>query len=210
MAEMSMNRVIHCAFRRDLKRFEGALETFPDGDAPRAEQLWTAWVNFNDQLTIHHTGEHEIAWPALRQLGFSEDVLTQWDAEHEQLAAALESTGAAMQTLRRTATATDAKAAAEAMANLSAVAAEHLDHEDADLEPFYLAKKNTPEMKAMGRKFAKVSPPVAGTFFAWLQDGATSEEQASLRQNVPGPVLAIIGAAFGRKYRSSVAPVWRA
>ena len=73
MAEMSMNRVIHGAFRRDLQRFEDALAAFPDGDAGRAEQLWTAWANFDDQLTRHHVGEHEIAWPTLRQLGLSED-----------------------------------------------------------------------------------------------------------------------------------------
>jgi len=95
------------------------------------------------------------------------------------------------------------------MANLSAVATEHLDHEEADLEPLYLTKKDTPEIKAMNRKFARVSPPVAGTFFAWLQDGATSDEWASVRQTIPGPVLAMLGVLFGRTYRHSIAPTWR-
>ena len=209
MAEMSMNRVIHGAFRRDLRRFDGALGTFADGDSRRAEQLWLAWANFDDQLTRHHTGEHEIAWPTLRQLGFDADLLTKWDAEHERLAAGLRAAGAAMQALRRSPTAANAKAAGEAMGNLSAVASEHLDHEEADLEPFYLAKEDTPEMKAMGRKFSKVSPPVAGVFFAWLQDGATSDEMTNMRRTVPGPVLAILGGVFGRSYRRSIAPVWR-
>ncbi len=41
-----------------------------------------------------------------------------------------------------------------------------------------------------------------------MDDGATAEEKAALRQSVPGPVLAVIGAIFGRKYRKEVAPVW--
>jgi len=209
MAEMSMNRVIHGAFRRDLERFEESLAAFVDGDAGRAERLWTAWANFDDQLTRHHVGEQEIAWPTLRQLGLSEDLITQWDAEHDRLAEALRAADQAMRALRNSPSAANAQAARDAVAKLSSVAVEHLDHEEADLEPFYLAKKDTPELKAMGRKFGQMSPPAAGTFFAWLQDGATSEEAASLRRNVPGPVVAILGGVFGRTYRRTIAPVWR-
>ena len=210
MAEMSMNRVIHGAFRRDLQRFEDALAAFSDGDAGRTEQLWTAWANFDDQLTRHHVGEHEIAWPTLRQLGLSEDLLTQWDAEHDRMAEALRAADEAMRTLRGSPSAANAQAARDATAKLSAIALEHLDHEETELEPFYLAKKDTPEIKAMVRKFAKMPPPAAGTFFAWLQDGPTSEELANLRRSVPGPVLAILGGVFGRTYRRTIAPVWRA
>ena len=69
--------------------------------------------------------------------------------------------------------------------------------------------KDTPELKAMGRKFGKVAPPVAGTFFAWLQDGANAEELAAIRTSVPGPVLAILGGLFGWKYRRQIQPAWR-
>jgi hemerythrin-like domain-containing protein len=207
---MSMNRVIHGAFRRDLRRFDESLAAFVDGDAGRAEQLWTAWANFDDQLTRHHVGEHEIAWPTLRQLGLSEDLITQWDVEHDRMTEALGAADEAMRTLRGSPSAANAQAARDATAKLSAVALEHLDHEETDLEPFYLARKDTPEIKAMGRKFGKVPPPAAGTFFAWLQDGATSEEMANLRHSVPGPVLAILGGVFGRTYRRTIAPVWRA
>jgi hypothetical protein len=210
MAQMSMNRVIHGAFRRDLARFDDALATIADGDSRRAEQLSVAWANFYGQLTYHHTSEHEIAWPALRQIGVSDDQISQFDAEHERMAAALKVADDAMQTLRRTPSADYAKAAREAVSNLSAVATEHLEHEEAGVESVYLAKKDTPEMKEMGRKFSRdMRPPAAGTFFAWLQDGASSDEQAALRKTVPGPVIAIIGGIFGRTYRRTIAPVWR-
>src|SRR5215213_8959442 len=89
MSEMSMNKVIHGAFRRDLGRFIAALDGFAEGDASRARQLGAAWANFDDQLTHHHEGEHEIAWPALEAIGVSRELLADMDAEHATMAAAL-------------------------------------------------------------------------------------------------------------------------
>jgi hypothetical protein len=64
-------------------------------------------------------------------------------------------------------------------------------------------------MKEMGKKFSRRSgPATAGTFFAWMQDGATAEERSALADNVPRPVVAVIGGIFGRRYRREVAPVW--
>jgi hypothetical protein len=208
MAEMSMNRVIHAAVRRDLDRFTNALSTI-DGER-RAEQLSAAWANFHEQLTRHHSSEHRIAWPALSKAGVSDDLISQFDAEHDRMAAALESADQAMRSWRGTPSAESAKAAREAVATLRATATEHLDHEEAELEPFFLEHAHTPEMKQMGRAFGReLKPPEAGTFFAWLQDGASGDELAGLRQNVPGPVVAIIGGVFGGKYRRTIAQAWR-
>jgi hypothetical protein len=209
MAEMSMNKAIHAAFRRDLGRFIDALGRFPDGDRQRAEQLATAWANFDAQLTNHHEGEHDIAWPALQAVGVSHDVLTQMDAEHEAMATALAGVRTTMAALRGSASAADAAAALTAMQELQRVTVVHLDHEEADLEPVYLAKKDTAELKAMGREFAKVGPVQGGTFFAWALDGAAPEETRAIAGTVPKPVLTIIAGVFGRNYRRTVAPVWR-
>ena len=208
--DMSMNRVIHAAVRRDLDRFTGALSTPGGGDQRRAGQVSAAWANFHEQLTRHHSSEHRIAWPALRKAGISDDLLTQFDAEHDRMAAALERADQAMRSVRATPSAENVKAAREAVATLRATTTEHLDHEEAELEPFYLEHARTPEMKAMGRAFGReYKPAEAGTYFAWLQDGASTDELAGLRQNVPGPVIAIIGRVFGGKYRRTIAPTWR-
>ena len=61
----------------------------------------------------------------------------------------------------------------------------------------------------MGREFGKVSPAKGGRFFAWVLDGASPDEHAAVAQDVPGPVLSIIGGIFGRGYRSDVASVWQ-
>ena len=209
MATMSMNKAIHGAFRRDLQRFLDALGSFRDGDHARAAQLGRAWDNFDAQLTDHHEGEHAIAWPALESIGVSRTTLEQMDAEHERMAASLAHTRTAMASFRSSATAADAAAARAAFEQLQAVTTAHLDHEEAEIEPVYLAHADGPEMKAMGRQFAKVSPAQGGRFFAWVTDGATAEEMATITGNVPKPVLAVIRGIWGRGYRRDVAPAWR-
>ena len=209
MAEMSMNKAIHRAVRRDLRRFLDATAHFPAGDRARAEELARAWENFHFELTYHHEGEHETAWPALEAVGVSPDLLATLDTEHDAMAAALTETASAMGTLRASASREDAAAAHASIERLEEVTVAHLDHEEAELEPVYQARRDSPEIKAMGKKFAKVSPARAGRYFAWLTDGAGPEEMASIRATVPAPVLKVITGIFGRGYRREIAPVWR-
>ena len=86
----------------------------------------------------------------------------------------------------------------------------HLDHEEAETEEALTQNEGDPALKEMGKQFSRRSSPAkAGTFFAWMQDGATQEEMSALRANVPGPVLTVLGGLFGRRYRKEVATVWR-
>ena len=208
MAEMSMNKVIHAAIRRDLDRFVAALGGFPSGDRGRAGDLLTAWRNFDEQLTHHHEGEHEIAWPALESIGVSKELLDTMDGEHDTMSAALADARIAMTTLAMTAAESDAAAALACMETLRETTVHHLEHEEAELEPVFQEHRESPQMKAMGKQFGKVSPSRGGTFFAWVLDGATPEQRAAVTSEVPGPVLAIIGGVFGRGYRKNVATVW--
>jgi hypothetical protein len=136
-------------------------------------------------------------------------VLTQLDAEHDTMAGALTAARTMMGALSNSASAEDAAAARTAMLELQRVTVEHFDHEEKEIEPVYLEKEGTPEMKAMGREFAKVSPTQGGTFFAWALDGATPTESSAITGTIPKPVLTVILGLFGRSYRKSVAPVWR-
>jgi hypothetical protein len=207
---MSMNKVIHAAVRRDLGRFRTALDAFADGDRGRAQGLHRAWTNFDAQLTEHHEGEHEIAWPAMKAIGISGSTIDSFDAEHEAMAAHLATTRAAIAKLSSRATRADADAAAAAMEKLQTTTVTHLDHEEAETEAALIQHNGDPAMKEMGKQFGRrVGMPKAGIFFAWVQDGATPNEKSALRQSVPGPVLAIIGGVFGRPYRKAIAPVWR-
>jgi hypothetical protein len=209
MATMSMNKVIHAAFRRDLDRFEGALTAFPVGDATRADRLGAAWDNFDRQLTDHHEGEHEIAWPALQQIGVTQETLEQMDAEHSVMADALAGARSKMAALRSSPGAGEAEAALASMRHLREVTIRHLDHEEQEIEPVFLQHEDSPAIKEMGRKFAKVGPKKGGQFFAWLTDGASQQERAAIGASVPAPVLTIMVGLFGRKYRKRVAPAWK-
>jgi hypothetical protein len=207
MATMSMNKVIHSAFRRDLDRFAGALDGFRDGDAARAADLGRAWDNFDAQLTDHHEGEHEVAWPHLERAGVATDLLAQMDAEHGVMLAALEEAREAMTALRSDPSAARAATARQAVERLRRATVDHLDHEERELEPFYLEHHDHPEVVAMSREFRKRNVSGAGQFLAWVTDGATPEERASIA--VPPPVFAVMTGLFGRRYRKDIAPVWR-
>jgi hypothetical protein len=208
MSEMSMNRVIHAAVRRDLDRFVTALQTFPPGDIARAKDLGRAWKNFEFELTYHHEGEHETAWPALEQVGVSRDLLREMDEEHAVMGQALVEAGEAMTALTRSAGVAESRAAAAAFTHLREVTVRHLDHEEAELEKVYLENHDAPAMKEMGKKFARVSPARGGHFFAWLLDDASPDAREAIGQTVPGPVLAGLTTVFGRRYRKQVASVW--
>jgi hypothetical protein len=205
---MSMNKVIHAAFRRDLDRFLSALSRFTDGDAGRAEGLGRAWDNFDFQLTKHHEGEHEIAWPALARVGVTQQTIDQMDAEHDVMAERLSAARASMAALRSTPTAANAETARTAMGELKTVTIEHLDHEERELEPVYQAKVDDPAIKEMGKKFSKVGPKEGGVFFAWLTDGISPEAEASINATIPAPVRAVVSGLFGRSYKKDIAPVW--
>jgi len=208
-ASMSMNKVIHCAVRRDLGRFRTALEQFPDGDHARAAALHRAWENFDAQLTDHHEGEHEVAWPAMRAIGISEASITSFDVEHEAMAKELAASRAALERLARSASRADADAALEAVTRLDETTTTHLDHEETLTEPALAEHEGHAALKEMGRKFSRRSGPAkAGNFFAWVQDGAAPDELAAFRAQVPRPVVAVMGGLFGRRYRKEVAPTW--
>jgi hemerythrin-like domain-containing protein len=210
MAEMSMNKVIHGAFRRDLDRFVNALQTFHPGDTERAHGLVRAWDNFDKQLVDHHEGEHEIAWPALQSIGVTAETIAQMDAEHSAMSLALIQARGAMHGFLLETDEGVREVALHAVEHLREVTVTHLDHEEQVIEPVYLANEKGPEMVAMGKKFAKVGPRTGGIFFAWVLDGITPAEREALGSTIPGPVLAILTSVFGRGYTKNVAPVWAA
>jgi hypothetical protein len=209
MATMSMNKAIHGAVRRDLRRFRDATASFTDGDTARAAALGVAWDNFDTQLTHHHEGEHEIAWPAMLALGVTRETLDGFDSEHDSMAQALGKTRLAIAAFRRSGAAADANAVNAKITELQTITEAHLGHEEDAVEQLMMDKADDPIIKDMGRKFGKVSPAVGGVFFEWVRDGATPDEVAAIEDNVPKPVLTIIGGLFGRRYRKHVAPVWR-
>ena len=204
----TMNTIIHAAFRRDLRRFDAALAVFPPGSQQRAEQLGTAWDNLDHQLRHHHEDEETIFWPALRELGAEESLVGDLGGEHEQMLRTLDTATASMRTLRAEPTADRARAARADVDALRTVLEDHLAHEERDLEPFTAQHRSAPQIKAAVGAVRKRHKGSAGTFFAWLSDGADDDAKAGLRKELPPPVLKVLVAVAGRDYRRRIASVW--
>ena len=204
-----MNGLIHNAVRRDLTRLATALDPWEDGNRERARHLERAFANLRRELTHHHEGEDSHVWPFLAGGGADADLLGEMETEHAAMAAALAETGTALSALAHTGSAADAAAARASVARTRAVVAAHLDHEEAELEPLLRKHEATAEWKAVTRKLRHRSPGDAGSFFAWLTDGMSTDDRAALRSTVPAPVTTVLALVFGRRYSREVAPVWR-
>ena len=207
---LTMNTVVHAAFRRTLTRFDHALAAFPDGSQPRADQLGRAWDFFEQELHHHHDYEEEYFWPALQQTDADLSSLAELDAEHGAMRAALERASRAMGTLRSGPTATAAGAARAAVAELAEVLLDHLAHEERDLEPVSAAYQDAPPMKAALAQVKKAHLKHLGNFVEWLEDGADASDLAAMRKELPPPVIFLFGKIAGRRYRRQIAPTWHA
>lgn len=204
----TMNTIIHAALRRDLARFDAALADFP-GTRDRADQLWAAWENYEHQLHKHHEGEETIFFPALQEVGADVVLVNDLDGEHQRMTGALEAATTAMKALHHSPSADNASAARESITAFGTIMNDHLDHEERELEPFAAANlKGTPQGKAAQAAVRRSMKGQAGTFFAWLSDGAGPAERTALSQEIPAPVLFAIRTFGGRDYRRRIAPVW--
>ena len=207
--ELTMNRLIHAAVRRDLSRLSAALESFRDGDIARARDLDRAYVNLRRELTRHHEGEDTHIWPMLEKAGVEPTLLHTMESEHHAMADALSDTGAAMTALATSGSAAAADAARASVLRTQAVVDQHFGHEENELEPHLHAYEETPEWKAVEKQLSRQPPSVAGPFFAWLTDGMSGQHRAFLKTLVPAPVVTLLAKLFGRRYSRDIAPVWR-
>jgi hemerythrin-like domain-containing protein len=204
----TLNTVIHAAFRRDLKRLDGALASFPEGSRQRADAIARAWDNYAAQLHHHHQDEETIFWPAFLELGVDTTLMDALEGEHEAMTRALEGAESAMAAFHADPTAARAAEARGAVQTLHDVLDAHLQHEERDLEPWAAQQMETPQIKAAAKAVRKAHKGGAGTFMTWLQDGAGPEEIAFMRSEIPPPVLFMITKLGGRGYRRDVASVW--
>jgi hemerythrin-like domain-containing protein len=204
----SMNSIIHDAFRRDLRRFDAALADPAASDPRRGEQLSAAWDNFATQLHDHHSDEETIFWPAVRSLGVDEGLADELAFEHGQMLGALGSANSAMQAYRAFPSRDTAAGARLAIEELAKTVTHHLDHEEADLDPFAAAHADSAQMKQAQRAVRRAHRGNTGTFFAWLLDGASDEDARALREEVPAPVVFLLTRTSGRRYRKTIAAAW--
>jgi hypothetical protein len=206
--ETTLNPAIHAAFRRDLTRFDEALDAFRDGDGEGAARLSAAWGQFSYQLHRHHQDEESFFWPAFNELGVDMAIVDSLESEHHVMVNALEAADDAMVDYASDPSTEHAKTARLAIGELNRVLCDHLAHEERDLDPFSVANKRTIQHKAAERATRKAHREGAGNFFAWLTDGCDPETARIIRREVPPPVLWLLTRIGGREYNRRIAPTW--
>src|SRR3712207_5766611 len=182
--QLTMNRVIHAAVRRDLDRLDGALGGMADGDRTRAQALDRAYRNLQTELTHHHEGEDTHIWPMLASVGVDRELLGAMESEHSAMADALTETRSAMAAVAMSGSRADAEEARDSLRRTREVIERHLQHEETELEPQLAPHHDSPEWRAVEKKLRSQPLPVAGRFFAWLTDGMSGEHRAFLAQTV--------------------------
>jgi hemerythrin-like domain-containing protein len=209
MAEMTMNRVIHAAVRRDLDRLQRALGSVADGDTERARALQRAYANLHAELTHHHEQEDRLIFPAVSRMGVQPSLIGAMDVEHQAMSGALTEAARLMEAYAATGAAGDAATARAGVEDASRVVERHLRHEEDELEPLITPHFESAEWKRVEKQLRQVPPTTAGRFFAWLTDGMDPAERRYLRTVVPAPVVLVLSRVLGRRYHREVAPVWR-
>jgi hypothetical protein len=206
---LTMNTVIHAAVRRDLRRFAAALNSFPVGSKERANQLSRAWQHLDGQLYHHHHSEETIFWPALREVGADESLVTDLGGEHDRMAEAMKNTSAAVAELVADPGTSQVEQTRQAFVALGEAVETHFAHEEADLEAFSASVSDTAPMKRAQDQVRKTqSPTQLGGYLAWLQDDADTDAVAYLNSAIPRPVLGMATRLLGRRYRREIAPIW--
>jgi len=206
---LTMNTVIHAAVRRDLRRFTAALDAFPVGSRERARELSRAWQHLDRQLYHHHHGEETIFWPALREVGADESLVTDLGGEHDRMAEAMKNISAAVAELVAEPGTTHVEQTRQAFVELGQAVETHFAHEEADLEAFTASVSDTvPMRKAQQQVRRSQSPTQLGGYLAWLQDEADADALAYLKAAIPRPLLVIVSRLLGRRYRREIAPIW--
>ena len=171
-----------------------------------------AWDNFDFQLTRHHEGETDIAWPALvPSVGVTQQMIDQMDAEHDVMAERLAAARASMTALRAC---TDRRQRRRPRGprwtSYRTVTTEHLDHEERELEPVYQAKKDDPAIKEMGKKFSKVAAQGRRRLLR-VADRRRRARRRRRASTPPSPRRSARSSAAcsGGRTRKEIAPVWR-
>ena len=174
----------HHAFRRDLIRFERALETISRGDTARADAVREEWKNFHAALHGHHTVEDTAVFPDIASKNESmRSTIEKLAADHRRIDPVLERGDRAFAEVSK---ADDAKAVVR---ELKELLDPHLALEEAEVVPFLREAKTfpAPETDEMAAMYAEG--------FSWSMHGLAPDVLTALGVMLPENVKARLPAA---------------
>jgi len=198
--DMSMMFAIHDALRRELVQVARVARVPDDNPGPLLRAA-LGWELFKKFLTVHHTTEDDVLWPALRaQVAGQPDRLA--------LADALEAEHAVIEPLL---TAIDAAAAdpdygyqrlGDITDELTVKLTGHLTHEENDGLALIDASLTPQQWQHFARTHGGRLGGDAAMYMPWLLNGASPQSLDAVLGNFPPPLLTA--------YRGQWAPAYAA
>lgn len=203
----TMNALIHKSVRRDLRRYEAALDRFPAGDRDRAAGIADAFERFDLMLSHHHEGEDRHLWPVLRGTPEDASQVGELTTEHDRIVSALATARDRMRSLRQSASAEDAASAQAAVIEVHAAAEDHFGHEEREMSAL-LARAEPEALKKAIRQLGRGAGLGESLWFLqWVSDDATEADRAFLRSIIPPPAHWMSRGIAGRKYAAARAAI---
>jgi hemerythrin-like domain-containing protein len=191
MSRLSQDMImIHRVFRRELAVIPDLVEGVAEGDLERAGRLAAHLELVLETLHHHHAGEDALLWPLLRErLPEHHPLFDTMDAQHGEVNARLDTTGALLTAWRATADpAVGADLAAE-LRDLRVALVEHLDLEEREVLAMIDNHLSPEEWGALGqRSFAELGPVKGMTVLSMMAEESPDEEWATFVANLPPPV----------------------
>jgi hypothetical protein len=183
-------RLLHRGMRTDAARLSDAVAKMTEADRARRAPVLSRWyAGFLGEFRHHHTVEDEIFFPALaRRLAVFEDQVARLDAEHRRLEEVLVAVEAAVGDLADPNIAFTAghSDAVDALQIAGAELTAHLDHEDANVLPLFVAHMSVIEFDEIEERAAKSLPRSQIAFSVpWLISQTSDEERRRLMQGAP-------------------------
>jgi hypothetical protein len=183
-------RLLHQGMRTDASRLSDAVSTMTEADRQRRAPLLSRWyAGFLGEFRHHHTVEDEIFFPALAtRLAVFEDQVARLDHEHRRLEEVLVAVEAAVGDLADPHAAFSASHgdAVDAVRVAGAELTAHLDHEDANVLPLFVAHMSVIDFDEIEERAARSLPRSQIAFSVpWLVSQTSDEERRHLMKDAP-------------------------
>ncbi|WP_029432050.1 hemerythrin domain-containing protein [Blastococcus sp. URHD0036] len=198
--------VVHRAFRREFRLAPALVRAVPAGDSARAAVLAAHVRLLLDGLHLHHSGEDAVLWPLLLDRAAPDAALVhRMEAEHEQVAAAIDGVRGA---LDRWVVEARPAVTEEVAAGIEAVTApllQHLAEEEAEILPLAARLLSEAEWEAVGEHgmshMRKSQLPI---MFGMVLEECDPQERQRMLGILPAPIRLLARTVFARRYRRYV------
>ena len=204
--DLTMYKIIHRGMRADTGRLAAAVAALSEADRTRRMPRLVEWyAGFFHDFELHHSAEDELFFPALAErLPEFADRMVRLDAEHHTLEAALVTVGEAVRQLADPEVGWSSVYgdALDALRTADAELTFHLDHEDEDVLPLFVAHMSKIDYDEIAERAVKRQPLSQVTFAVpWIMSNATDAERRQILGEAPLPLKMVWYLYRGRYAR---------